>query len=166
MINIFDKNKVLVPIDFSEESMEALKITVKYVEDISNCYVVHVLRRLNPGEPGVVWHKVDDNTRKAHMKKVFLKNFSGPEYEQVNFEVTIGNPTTEIINYTKNNDIDLIVIPTHGRTGLKHFLLGSVAEKVIRYAPCPVLVLRNQEMIRKRLKETKKNQKNKLLNNN
>jgi nucleotide-binding universal stress UspA family protein len=52
-----------------------------------------------------------------------------------------GNDFEEIVEYSNNNDIDLIVIATHGRTGLLHTLLGSVAEKVIRYAKKPVLVI-------------------------
>ena len=56
-----------------------------------------------------------------------------------------GRPFVEIIRYARENEIDLIVISTHGRTGLKHALFGSVAEKVVRKAPCPVLVVKRQE---------------------
>jgi len=57
-------------------------------------------------------------------------------------EIRHGVPYEEIINYAKEIDIDLIVMATHGHTGLSHILLGSVAEKVMRHAPCPVMVTR------------------------
>ena len=55
---------------------------------------------------------------------------------------SVGHPFVEIIRYAKANEIDLIVIGTHGRGPVKHLLLGSVAEKVVRKAPCPVLTVR------------------------
>ena len=57
--------------------------------------------------------------------------------------IRVGNPSIEIVDYAKKNNIDLIVIASHGRTGLNRFLLGSVAEKVVRLAQCPVLVWRD-----------------------
>ena len=59
--------------------------------------------------------------------------------------VRIGNPAAEIVSVARLLKSDLIVISTHGRTGLKHLLLGSVAETVLRHAPCPVLIVRNRE---------------------
>ena len=56
----------------------------------------------------------------------------------------IGLPTSEIARYAKENEIDMIVICTHGHTGLTHFLMGSVAENVVRTAPCPVLTVRSE----------------------
>ena len=56
-----------------------------------------------------------------------------------------GRPFVEIIRYARDHKIDLVVIATHGRTGLTHALFGSVAEKVVRKAPCPVLVVKRDE---------------------
>jgi nucleotide-binding universal stress UspA family protein len=56
--------------------------------------------------------------------------------------VTHGEPTAEILRLAEQERADLLVIATHGRTGLKHFFLGSVVERVIRHASCPVLVVR------------------------
>ncbi len=55
-----------------------------------------------------------------------------------------GDPVEEIVDYATEQRIDLIVIATHGRTGLGHVLLGSVAEPIIRHAPCPVLTIRDR----------------------
>ena len=60
-------------------------------------------------------------------------------------EVREGSPFYEIIRYAKEQDVDLIIMGTHGRGGLVHVLLGSVAEKVVRKSPCPVLTVRHPE---------------------
>ena len=141
-MSVFPKSRVLVPIDFSELSLEAIQVGLEMVDRPSHLYVFHVLPHLNPGEPGVMWRTVDDKNRKKHVEGAFREKFSGPEYEDVNFNSAIGTPSEEIIDYANANKIELIVIPSHGRTGLGRFLLGSVAEKVVRHAHCPVLVLR------------------------
>jgi nucleotide-binding universal stress UspA family protein len=61
-------------------------------------------------------------------------------------EVRVGVDYREIIDYAIKHDIDLIVMATHGRTGLAHVLLGSVAEKVVRKAPCPVLTIKHPSL--------------------
>ena len=143
---LLTKNRVLVPIDFSEESFQAQELTREFVEDASHLYIIHVLPRLNPGEPGILWETTDDRTRKEYVRKKFRDRFHGKEYQGVHFQVTIGDPASEIIDYAESENIDLIVIPSHGRTGLKRFFLGSVAEKVIRFAHCPVLILRRNSL--------------------
>jgi nucleotide-binding universal stress UspA family protein len=55
-----------------------------------------------------------------------------------------GSPVEAIVSYALDQAIDMIVIATHGRTGLSHVLLGSVAERIVREAPCPVLTIRNR----------------------
>ena len=64
---------------------------------------------------------------------------------QVIRRVAQGHPFVELVRYAKDNAIDLIVVGTHGRGAIAHILLGSVAEKVVRKAPCPVLVVREPE---------------------
>ena len=142
-MSLFSKNRVLVPIDFSEASLKAQEQTLDFLEDASHLHILHVLSHLNPGEPGIIWHSIDDQTRKQHVEKVFQEQFSGSEYSGVHLSVAIGDPSSEIIDYAKTQEIDLIVIPSHGRTGLKRFVMGSVAERVVRFSKCPVLVLRS-----------------------
>jgi nucleotide-binding universal stress UspA family protein len=60
-------------------------------------------------------------------------------------QVTVGDPAAEIVALADTLGVDLIVMATHGRTGLPHLLLGSVAEKVVRHAPCPVLLVRQRK---------------------
>lgn len=139
---LFSQNRVLVPFDFSEESTEALEKTLAFVQDARSLYVIHVLPELNVGEPGIMYQTTNDRTRKQHVEKVFWEKFSASCYQGVHLQVAIGDPSAEIVDYAKAQGIELIVIPSHGRTGLQRFLLGSVAERVIRFARCPVLVLR------------------------
>lgn len=60
-------------------------------------------------------------------------------------EVLLGAPHVEIVRYARKEEMDLIVLATHGRTGLAHALIGSVAEKVVQMAPCPVLTIKHPE---------------------
>ncbi len=67
------------------------------------------------------------------------------KYDKVHGEVRTGTAFLEIINYARDVEADLIVVGTHGRTGISHILIGSVAEKVVRKAPCPVLSVKHPE---------------------
>jgi nucleotide-binding universal stress UspA family protein len=66
---------------------------------------------------------------------------------RVHTSVARGSPHRAILDYTETNDIDLVVMGTHGRTGLSHALLGSVAERVVRLSPVPVLTVRHDEAV-------------------
>ena len=84
--------------------------------------------RLDPGE-----------VARTQMQDLIRGAFKGP-WE---VEVAAGNPADAIVRFAKERGADLIVMGTHGRTGLQHVLLGSVAEKVVRLAGCPVLTVRH-----------------------
>ncbi|MGK7879268.1 MAG: universal stress protein [Crocosphaera sp.] len=144
-MNLIPKNRVLFPTDFSELASSVQKLTLQFVENPSHLYVIHVLPPLSPLEPGIVWETLDDNTRKLNVEKTFRTKFTTPEYERVNFDVLFGEPSKKIISYAEEKDIELIVIPAHGHNGLKSFLLGSVTERVVRSARCPVYVWRSTE---------------------
>jgi nucleotide-binding universal stress UspA family protein len=145
-MQLFSKDKVLVPIDFSEESFEAQELTLDFVANPTNLYVIHILPYLTPSEPGIVWEATDDELRKEAIKERYWQKFNQPKYQEINLEVAIGDPSSEILDYAKRKGIELIVIPSHGRTGIGRFFLGSVAERVVRFAHCPVLVLRRDAL--------------------
>ena len=67
------------------------------------------------------------------------------EYPKISGKRVTGNTFLEIIQAARDDDVDMIVMGTHGRTGLAHVLIGSVAERVVREAPCPVLTVKNPE---------------------
>ncbi|MGC1305856.1 MAG: universal stress protein [Phormidesmis sp.] len=139
---LFSKDRILVPTDFSEKSLQAIKDTVGFAEAASAIHVVHVLKPLEAVDPGVVWETVDDAKRTATVQKLFDDKFPGSEYKDLTFAIESGDPTTEIIDYAENHKINLIVMPSRGRTGISRFFMGSIAERVVRFAHCPVLVLR------------------------
>jgi nucleotide-binding universal stress UspA family protein len=136
------KNCVVVPIDFSSESFAALSPALEFVEDASHIHVIHVLTRLPAAEPGIIWNTVDERTRKYHAVFALHEQLDEPQYEGIHIEVLLGDPSSEILDYAKAVEAELIVMPSRGRTGVQRFLLGSVAERVVRFSHCPVLVLR------------------------
>ncbi|MBF2090060.1 MAG: universal stress protein [Synechococcales cyanobacterium K44_A2020_017] len=141
-INLSGLSRVLVPIDFSDAAFAAQTAALTWVGDPSHLHILHVLPPLSPGEPGITWQTVNTASRQQHVEQSFRDRFPSKPYEKVQFTVLVGTPSIEIIRYAKEQQISLIVIPSHGRTGMGRLMLGSVAERVVRRSPCPVLVLR------------------------
>lgn len=139
---LFSKDRVLVPIDFSEEAFQALEDTIGFTEKATAVHALHVLKTLEPTEPGVIWQAIDDDKRKENVQQAFLEKFPADKYEGLRFAIEVGDPSAKIIDYAEQESIGLIVMPSKGRTGLSRFFMGSVAERVMRFAHCPVLVLR------------------------
>ena len=141
--------RILVPTDFSEHSANAMKYACALAEKFSSeLHLLHVLQDLvamvpEPGlafpPPGDYMNELKTSAEEA-MKK--LPDSSSPQTGAIVRATRQGPPFLEIIRYAKTNDIDLIVMGTHGRSGLAHMLMGSVAEKVVRKASCPVLTVR------------------------
>ena len=136
------RKKIVVPVDFSDLSFAAVDTALEIAETPADVYIIHVLPELSPSEPGVVWNTIDDEGRKKHAYDALEQRLSDARYSGVNIEVVIGDAGNEITNYTAKIAGDLVVLPSHGRTGLSRLLIGSVAERVTRLAHCPVLVLR------------------------
>ncbi len=136
------KKSVLVPIDFSELSYEAIAPAREYVEDESALKLIHVLTPLHPADPAAMWNTLDNEQRKQKVKSFLGSKLGEMGYKEIQIEVAIGDPSTHIVDYAKEIEADLIVMPSHGHKGVSRFLLGSVAERVVRLSPCPVLVLK------------------------
>lgn len=143
-----DVKKILVPVDFSEHSAKLVKaaaeLSAQYRAPMS---VVHVHQPMNLGLPDgfMSYMPVQLNELLASLQKQLDRvkddaRFAGA-YD-VDTRLLQGSVAGEIVELAKAEAYDLIVISTHGHTGLKHALLGSVAERVVRLAPCPVLSLR------------------------
>ena len=138
--------KILCPIDHSECSYLALKYAISLaLKDEAKLYLMHVidlrlydteLYKFSPYTP----NEIDmSNVRTDLMKSLPEGTTDVLEVETI---VVKGVPFHEIINAAREINADLIVIGTHGKTGLSHIMMGSVAEKVVRKAPCPVLTVR------------------------
>lgn len=137
------KKKVVVPFDFSEQSLAAVDVGLSLVADPTQLYIVFVLAVLEPAEPGMIWNTADEHSRKRHAEQALRERLADTKYNGVNLEVAFGDPGHEIARFAESIQADLIAIPSHGRTGISRLLVGSVAERVVRLAHCPVLVLKH-----------------------
>jgi nucleotide-binding universal stress UspA family protein len=138
-------NRVLTPTDFSDQSCEAVEVALAMVSRQEQVTILHVAPPKNAfawGDPAVILETVSDESRAEHLRQEIRNRFSDEKFDGVTLEVLFGSPAEEIANYAENNQTELIVLPSHGRTGLTRLMIGSVAERVVRLAHCPVLVLR------------------------
>jgi nucleotide-binding universal stress UspA family protein len=143
---------VLVATDFSEASDAALRYGRAFVEAFgASLHVLHVIEDIvaHAWMPEVyiaslpgIYEEMDKAARER-----LLHVFGEDERARLNARLVMrrGTPYAEIVDYAAAHHIDLIVMGTHGRSGLAHMMIGSVAEKVVRKAPCPVLTVRHPE---------------------
>lgn len=139
------KRKVVIPVDFSETSLEAISTAVEMAASPSDVHAVHVLIPLEGLSPGVIWGEVNDESREKAVRKTFATYAHEHGLDGVQFDVKFGDPGFLITEFATDLAADLIVISSHGYGGFKRLVLGSVAERVIRHADCPVLVLRRSD---------------------
>jgi universal stress protein A len=142
---------ILVPMDFAAHSSEALRvagdIALRYSAALTLIYVYEQVDYALP--EGYVLYTPEQVQR---MTAEFQKRLSLAQQQveqqgvqRVRSLVLQGPVALEIVDYAKTQNMDLIVMGTHGRTGIKHVLMGSVAERVLRMAPCPVLTVKARE---------------------
>jgi nucleotide-binding universal stress UspA family protein len=139
--------KILCPTDFSEPSYEALaaanELALHFAAEL---YVVHVVGLVPVASPAPVDFNVPlyqgelEASARKMLQEVIEQKVSNEL--KVHSIVVLGEAADNIVAITEEEDIDLIVIATHGRTGWRRLIFGSVAEKVIRLAPRPVLTIR------------------------
>jgi nucleotide-binding universal stress UspA family protein len=145
----FRLKRILVPIDFSECSRKALRYAAPLAKQHSA--EIDLLYVLSADYRAAEYNGIENAWLEADLRAAGEKQLAQLAASEVQGEVhadtlvRIGAPAEEIIAAAKQRASDLIVISTHGHTGLRHVFLGSVAEKVVRHAPCPVLVVREWE---------------------
>ena len=134
------KNSVLVPFDFSGACRRALHAAKSFVEQDHSIVAMHVVRPPATSYPSVLWADTDAESMRSRAHAALGEAL---RQEEIGAEAItrIGSPAEEICRYAENVGIELIVIPSHGRTGIDRWLLGSVAEKVARKAQVPVTIL-------------------------
>ncbi|WP_051564650.1 universal stress protein [Desulfovermiculus halophilus] len=139
------KKCVVVPIDFSDDSFQAIEVAREFVEQGADLHLVHITRPWSEHEIGGSWGQQTEEERLHSLKQTLRDKVQESGYNDAQIAVSIGSPPVEITTYAQEVGAELIVMPSHGRTGIKHLALGSVAERVVRMAKCPVLVLRTKE---------------------
>ncbi|MGD0230502.1 MAG: universal stress protein [Syntrophorhabdales bacterium] len=141
-------SKILVPIDFSEYTDEILRYAVEIVKRFgSSLHLIHVVPGLDYFTPyesfmaaeniAAVQKGIEEEV-KTQLEEV-AGRIAGITVTET---VRTGTAYAEIVDYAKSVGMDLIIMGTHGRGGLEHIVIGSVAEKVVRRSPCPVLTIR------------------------
>lgn len=144
--------RILVPVDFSPCSRAALEYAAFLSEQVgASIEVLHIWalpRYIGPDVAlqafGERWSTLAEYARASAAKE--MEEFLTPLQRQgsisIKGKIESGEPYSRILSLTKDHKFDLIVMGTHGRTGLGHVFLGSVAERVVRRSPCPVLTIR------------------------
>jgi len=140
--------KILLPVDFSDYSEVACEYAITLARTFnSSLQVLHVINE--PVDlrgfyvPHISFEQLEKEieTGAARMLEAFCQN-NLKNFEAFDTMVVTGVPYEEIIRAATEKESSLIVIGTHGRTGLDHLIFGSTAERVVRSAPCPVMTIR------------------------
>ena len=138
--------KILAPIDFSEFSMDSLRSAAELAKDTgAELHIVHVIAPhfslMEKSREQVRETLMLDESEQelARIKKTDFGNS-----DKVFTCAVVGAPVVKLVAYAEEQKIDLIVLATHGRTGPQQIMIGSVAEKLARLAPCSVLVFRRR----------------------
>ena len=141
--------KVLVPIDFSDYSKNSLKFAVNFIKYFhAELFLIYVIEPViyppdfSMGQIAIPAIDGEIDKRAFEELQNLAKNEIPPDVKCKSI-IKTGKPYLEIIETAKEEDIDLIIIASHGHTGVEHILFGSTAEKVVRKAPCPVLSFRD-----------------------
>jgi len=139
--------KILCPIDFSACSTYALTYAIDLsLKDHASLYLIHVIETYM-GDIGDILKQIDlllDDKQTDNLKMRLINLIPDEIRTNISIDTLVvkGAPFVEIIKAAKDNQVDLIVMGTHGKTALDYILIGSVAERVIQRSPCPVLSIR------------------------
>jgi len=143
--------KILCPTDFSENSEHALQYALALATlSQADLQLFHVVEPITYPQSTEFFEPVLDEVElMMKMQSAFQQQLEDQvatlktEYPKISGKLVTGNTFLEIIQAARDDDVDMIVMGTHGRTGLAHVLIGSVAERVVREAPCPVLTVKH-----------------------
>ena len=147
---------ILAPTDFSAHSEQAVRYACGLAARLgSELHLLHILSEILPAGPDPIlmpvmppeYYRENEERAKETLGRLLEPAWGAPR--AVVTAVRWGSPVEAIVAYALDHHVDLIVIATHGRAGLSHVLLGSVAERIVREAPCPVLTLRDRSRVPK-----------------
>jgi len=144
--------RILSPVDFHENSLAALQYTAQFARQYdATVYLLHVIPTdelhlhrevYRPTEGGGADIRWAEKVSKENLQAIAQKHLSGGIRHEI--LTRVGDAAKSILETAEEVGAELIVMATHGRTGIAHFFLGSVAEQVVREAPCPVLTIRQK----------------------
>ena len=140
-----DFKTILCPTDFSEESYRAIEYGLRFAKAADGtlllAHIIHVPSgELHQPDLHVLSFEEAKQRTMTLLEELWQKRLQS--YPKCELLVDIGDPHAMLIDIATQRKADLIVIATHGRSGLRHLVMGSVAEKIIRHAPCPLFVVR------------------------
>jgi nucleotide-binding universal stress UspA family protein len=142
---VFNPRRILCPIDFSDNAAYALRVALDIArQNEASVVVLHVADTLGP-ENATFGQVASELQPEAHIRRLEerLGRAVPPDAGvMVHCLLREGDPVRAIEAVVRSEGCDLIVAGTHGRSGLRHLLMGSIAERIVRLAPCPVLVLK------------------------
>ncbi len=156
--------RILCPVDLSRFSRHALRLAANLAENShASLYILHVVQNpfdelymspITQADPGAMRLYDTESSRRAELleatmrhSEVLVKQFCHDQLDRLpktRYIVETGDPFEKILEAVKTYRIDLIVLATHGRTGIKRLIIGNVAEKVVRHASCPVLSVKGR----------------------
>jgi universal stress protein A len=148
---VIEIKSILAPTDFSPHSEQAVRYACRLAERLdSELHLLHVLSEIVPAGPDPLlmpvmpaqFYKESEERAQETLDRSLDPSWGKPG--KVTRAVRWGSPVESIVSYAVDHRVDLVIISTHGRTGLSHVLLGSVAERIVREAPCPVLTIRDR----------------------
>jgi nucleotide-binding universal stress UspA family protein len=149
---VIEIRSILAPTDFSAHAEKALGYACGLAERLgAELHLLNILSEILPAGPDPLlmpvmppeYYQENEDRARETIARLLKPVWGTPR--RVVTAVRWGSPVEAIVSYALDEQIDLIVIATHGRTGLSHVLLGSVAERIVREAPCPVLTLRDRD---------------------
>ncbi|MBX2797543.1 MAG: universal stress protein [Myxococcales bacterium] len=133
--------RIVVPHDLTELSDRSFPALESLGLLDATVHVVHVLPRIDLSFPGVVWSADEDEPRRRHAHELLRDRLPESLRERAVVHVSVGDAGTRIVALAAEVGASLILMPSHGRSGMSRMLLGSVAEYVARFAQCPVIIL-------------------------
>jgi nucleotide-binding universal stress UspA family protein len=132
---------VLLPFDFSTAATEAIATARSMVARSEQLYVLHVIRPLETSSPAFLLGELDLDELRMRADAELAEVLESVNVSEAQRRVHVGEPADQILEVAEEIDAALIVIPSRGKVGLRRWMIGSVAERVVRRARCPVLVL-------------------------
>lgn len=139
------QNCVVVPVDLSFNAYPAIDIALRLARTPSRVHIIHAVRPLHWVGEDFLWQGKTDGPRRDLAEDALVKSLAAHRVLGVRYSVRVGPPAEVIVAVSKELGAQLIVMPSHGRRGIRRVLLGSVTEGVLRMADIPVLVLRADE---------------------